>query len=304
MVRNVAPVMSDLEAADFYLLSGIEHGMRFGEWVNRKKLPSFSGLEAEEVDYRLDRCQRMELIERRTIQYEGYRLLFEGYDVLALHTFGERGVITGVGAPLGEGKESDVLEVTNDQPRALKFHREGLTDFRRVDRERAYTADREHVSELYTARKAAEQEFEVLEALDGTVRVPSPIDHNRHAILMERVAGAELSRARMAPDVVVSLLDEILQEVARTYRSGYIHTDLSEYNILVTSEAFWLIDWPQAIPTDHPNSNELLRRDIENVIAFFERKHPSVFSESPDIELIAERIKDGTVDRIIRKRYA
>jgi RIO kinase 2 len=102
--------MAELEAEDFHLLSGVEQGMRFSEWVAREKLPEFSRLTAENVDYRIDRCADRGLLERKTIQYEGYRLTFEGYDALALHTFAERETIEGVGAPLGVGNECDVYE--------------------------------------------------------------------------------------------------------------------------------------------------------------------------------------------------
>ncbi|MFT4949982.1 MAG: RIO kinase 2, partial [Natronomonas sp.] len=171
MVENVAGEMAELEPEDFHLLSGVEQGMRFSEWVAREKLPEFSRLTAEDVDYRLDRCERRGLVERKTIQYEGFRLTFEGYDALALHTFAERETIEGVGAPLGVGKESDVYEVRSYKPLALKFHREGYTEFREVNREREYTADRDHVSWLYTARKAAEREYGALEALYPDVSV-------------------------------------------------------------------------------------------------------------------------------------
>ena len=90
MVQNVAGLLPELETADFYLLSGVEQGMRFSEWVDRETLPDFADLSPEEVDYRLDRCLDRGLIERKTIQYEGYRLTFEGYDALALHTLSER----------------------------------------------------------------------------------------------------------------------------------------------------------------------------------------------------------------------
>ena len=67
MVRNVAGEMAELEPGDFYLLSGLEHGMRFGEWVARGKLPEFSRLDGDEVDYRLDRCETRGLITRRDL---------------------------------------------------------------------------------------------------------------------------------------------------------------------------------------------------------------------------------------------
>lgn len=40
MVRNVAGDMAELDPEDFYLLSGVEQGMRFSEWVRRDKIPS------------------------------------------------------------------------------------------------------------------------------------------------------------------------------------------------------------------------------------------------------------------------
>src|SRR6056297_1498597 len=222
MVQNVAGMLAELEPEDFHLLSGIEQGMRFSEWVAKEKIPKFSRLTAEEVDYRIDRCLDRDLIERKTIQYEGYTLKFEGYDALALHTFAERDSIEGVGSPLGVGKESDVYEARSFQPLALKYHREGYTNFREVMKERDYTSDREHVSWLYTARKAAEREYDALEALYPTVSVPRPVDHNRHAIVMEKIDGVELARAKFEDEQVVPVLDLVLREMADAHDQGYV----------------------------------------------------------------------------------
>ena len=294
MVGNVASEMAALEPEDFYLLSGVEQGMRFSEYVAREKLPEFAGLTAENVDYRLDRCADRGLIERKTIQYEGYTLTFEGYDALALHTFAERGTIDGVGSPLGVGKESDVYEVSSYRPLALKFHREGYTEFREVNREREYTADRDHVSWQYTARKAAEREFDALESLYPDVSVPRPVDQNRHAIVMERVDGVELSRAAVPDEQVRPLLGLILEEVATAYGAGYVHADMSEYNVFVTSEGVVAFDWPQAVPTDHANARELLERDVENLLGYFRRKYPGLIG-AVDVRGLAAAVADGSV---------
>ncbi|MFB6282248.1 MAG: serine/threonine-protein kinase RIO2 [Haloferacaceae archaeon] len=297
MVRNVASVVAELEPADVYLLSGVEQGMRFSEWVNREKLPEYADLDPEEVAYRLDRCMDRGLVERRTIQYEGYKLTAEGYDALALHTFAERGTVEGVGAPLGVGKESDVLEVQSYRPLALKFHREGYTEFRAIDREREYTADRNHVSPLYTARQAAEREYDALQALYPDVSVPQPVDQNRHAIVMEKLAGTELARVRLEPDQVVGVLDLILREMARAHEAGYVHADMSEYNVFVDESGVAVFDWPQAVPTDHENARELLERDVGNVIGYFERKYPG---ETPPLDppALADRVASGRFESV------
>jgi RIO kinase 2 len=292
MVENVAPLMRELEPEDFYLLSGIEQGMRFSEWVAREKLPEFSRLTAENVDYRLDRCEDRGLIERKTIQYQGFKLTFEGYDALALHTLIERETIDAFGSPLGVGKESDVYEVRSYKPFALKFHREGYTNFREVMKEREYTADRDHVSWQYTARKAAEREYDALEGLYPDVSVPRPIDQNRHAIVMERIDGTELSRTKLEPGQVVPILDLVCREVAAAYDEGYVHADMSEYNVFVADDGVTVFDWPQAVPTDHENADELLTRDIENLLGYFQRKYPKQVDDV-DTDSVTNAILDG-----------
>ncbi len=297
MVENVASEMASLEPEDFYLLSGLEQGMRFSEWVKADKLPEFANMDNEETSYRLNRCADRELVERKTIQYEGYRLTFEGYDALALHTFAERETIDGVGAPLGVGKESDVYEASSYRPFALKFHREGYTEFRAVDEQRKYTADRDHVSWFYTARKAAEREYDRLESLYGTVSVPRPVDHNRHAIVMSKLPGPELADAQLQSEQVVGVLDLICREAAAAYRAGFVHADLSEYNVAVGEDGVVVFDWPQAVETDHPNADELLDRDMDNLVSYFHRKYPS---ETPEIDssAVARAIRDGSFESV------
>ena len=298
MVSNVAPVIAELEPEDFHLLSGIEQGMRFSEWVAREKIPEFSRLTAEDVEYRLDRCEDRGLIERKTIQYQGFTLTFEGYDALALHTFAERGSIEGVGASLGVGKESDVYEVQSYKPLALKYHREGYTNFREVMREREYTADREHVSWLYTARKAAERESDILEELYPDVSVPQPIGQNRHAIVMEKMDGVELSRTRLEDDQVLGVLDLLLTEISSAHDHGYVHADMSEYNVFVNEAGVTIFDWPQAVPTDHENADEFLWRDLTNIVGYFRRKYPQHIPDDIESDELADAITTDSFETV------
>jgi RIO kinase 2 len=298
MVRNVAELLPELDAEDFYLLSGVEQGMRFSEWVQREKLPKFSGLTEEEVDYRLERCLKRGLVEKKTIQYEGYTLQFEGYDVLALRALVERETIGEFGSPLGVGKESDVYEVRSYKPLALKYHREGYTNFREVHKERDYTSDNEHVSWMYTARKAAEREYGFLEELYPDVAVPRPIDQNRHTIVMEKMDGVELSQTKLADEQVLGVLDLLLREISRAYERGYVHADMSEYNVFVSEAGVTVFDWPQAVPTDHENADEFLRRDLENTLGYFRRKYPRHVPDDLASDDLAEEITDGSFETI------
>ncbi|PCR91245.1 serine/threonine-protein kinase RIO2 [Natrinema ejinorense] len=298
MVRNVAGLLPELEDEDFYLLSGVEQGMRFSEWVQREKLPKFTELTDEEVDYRLERCLKRGLIEKKTIQYEGYTLQFEGYDVLALRALVEQDTISEFGSPLGVGKESDVYEVKSYKPLALKYHREGYTNFREVHKERDYTSDNDHVSWMYTARKAAEREHGILESLYPDVAVPQPIGQNRHAIVMEKMDGVELSRTRLEDEQILGVLELLLAEIARAYTNGYVHADMSEYNVFVDEAGVKIFDWPQAVPTDHENAAKFLRRDLTNIVGYFRRKYPQYVPDDLGSDELAESITADSFETI------
>jgi RIO kinase 2 len=140
------------------------------------------------------------------------------------------------------------------------------------------------VSWLYTARKAAEREYDALEALFPEVSVPRPIDQSRHAIVMGKFEGVELDRTRLPDEQAVGVLDLILREVAAAYAAGYVHADMSEYNVAVSESGVTVFDWPQSVGTDHENARELLARDVDNLVSYFERKYPS---HVPDLDLDA-----------------
>jgi RIO kinase 2 len=91
---------------------------------------------------------------------------------------------------------------------------------------------------------------------------------------MGMIEGAELAEWKQIrkPEKV---LKEILHNVRKAYlKTGVIHADLSEYNIILKQDMHILIiDWPQYVTKDHPNAKELLTRDVKNVLQYFSRKH-------------------------------
>jgi RIO kinase 2 len=91
---------------------------------------------------------------------------------------------------------------------------------------------------------------------------------------MGAIEGAELAEWREIPKPE-KVLSEILRNVRKAYtKAGVIHADLSEYNIILKPDMrILIIDWPQYVTSEHPNAQQLLRRDIKNIIAFFKRKH-------------------------------
>jgi RIO kinase 2 len=143
-----------------------------------------------------------------------------------------------------------------------------------VRRTRGYVADRRHTSWLYISRLAATREYGGLQKLyPAGVSVPRPIAQNRHAIVMSAIEGDSLADCHILRRPA-KMLDEIIENIRKAYLdAGVIHADLSEYNILVTPKLKTLIiDWPQWISSNHPNSHFYLERDLTNVLCFFDRK--------------------------------
>ena len=274
--EKAAAAITKLESHDLRILQAIELGMIQHEVVPFEEVVRYSGLNESELEYRMKRLDELELLYRQWDPYLGYIMNYNGYDLLALNALVKADVLEALGPSIGVGKESDVFEAVTpgDVKVAVKFHRLGRTSFRDTRRKREYVADRRHISWLYQSRLAAEAEYSALKRMhEAGVSVPEPIDQNRHVIVMQLIEGTQLSDI-ISLDEPRLFLDDILEDVRLAYKAGVIHTDLSEYNILVDGEGeVWIIDWPQYTSTDHPNAEELLERDVGNVVYYFQRKY-------------------------------
>ena len=269
-------IFSHLEPEDFRVLMVIELDMSRHRYVPEDDIFKLCNLSIKQVKYRLDRLSKFRLVHRWVGPYIGYALSTAGYDCLAMNALVKANVIEALGKPLGVGKESDVYDALSPEGRrlAVKFHRLGRISFRQTRRLRGYIADRRHISWLYQSRLAAEKEFEALKIVyPHGVSVPEPIGQNRHVVVMGFIEGAELYRVPEVPDAE-KVLDEILENVRRSYQKAeVIHADLSEFNVVLKPDGHILIiDWPQFVRTDHPNAEMLLRRDLRNILRFFQKR--------------------------------
>jgi RIO kinase 2 len=253
------------------ILLALERGMKRYSWIPLEQLITATKLSETELNYRLARLIAWGMVRFNPVPYDGYSLVFGGYDTLALATLTHKGTISALGTMIGEGKESVVYEALGLGPVAIKFHRVGGRSFSSARVNREYM-DAGHCPWLIASRRSAEREYEALKILQPKgVSVPLPIAQNRHTVVMSLINGGILNRCILeSPEEV---LEEILDNVRGAFRAGVIHSDLSEYNILVEDGKCVLIDWPQWIETTHPNASTILERDLDNVLAFFRRKY-------------------------------
>jgi len=139
---------------------------------------------------------------------------------------------------------------------------------------------------MYISRRAASREFEALQKLYPTVSVPQPIALNRHVVVMGLIDGVELTNAKKISGAE-NVLNEIIENIKRTYQLGIVHADLSEHNIVIKQNGDALIiDWPQYLSAHQTRAEEMLKRDIENVLKFFKRKFGVVRDASQVLKYI------------------
>lgn len=121
-------------------------------------------------------------------------------------------------------------------------------------------------------------EYETLGVLYAAgADVPRPLTSSAEVILMEFVGddegpGTPLHRVSPERADAQRLFARLLQNIELWLAHDRIHGDLSPFNILHWQGRLTVIDFPQAVdPRFNPKARELLRRDLENVCAYFGR---------------------------------
>lgn len=271
----------NLRDLDFRILRGVELNMRHHRWVPLEDVARFARVDVETASFRLGKLDNWGLVVRRSdIGYIGYQLTIHGYDTLAIRALAKKGVVEAIStAQIGVGKDADVyVGVTpSGEKVAVKFNRiGGRTASRKAAYHRHVFHDKRHTSWLYVSRLIAKKEHEALTLLSPIAKVPRPVAWNRHVLVMEFIEGTELADLRdtdLTRKEAGEILSKILDEYLKIVRFGIVHSDMSEFNIVLTNDGdILIIDWAQYITTAYPESYELLRRDLTVLINAFKRR--------------------------------
>jgi RIO kinase 2 len=267
-----------LDPEDLKILLAIELQIKNYEYTPLEAIKNESHLPFPEIEYRLPKLIKKGLLRGKREKYVGYSLTTSGHDLLAINALVKDDVIDAFGKPLGVGKESDVYDALTPDGKqvALKFHRIGRTSFKKTKLKRNYTVKYSYTPDWHQqSRISAKKEYLALKSLHPkSIAVPEPIKLNRHVLVMSMIQGAEVYHFPELSNAE-GILDEILDNVKKAYNeANMIHGDLSPYNIILQPDMHVLIiDWPQNVATSHPNADELIERDVYNVLKFFKRKH-------------------------------
>lgn len=208
--------------------------------------------------------------------------------VLGSKDFFENGTLS----PVSIGKEANIFSAQRGEDRVIiKIYRLETADFKKmydyINPDPRYAGlSRKHRDIIFAW---AQREYRnLLAARQAMVKAPLPIAFMKNILVMSMVGDGEPSQKMKdaIPEKPKEFLDAIMENVRRFYRSGYVHGDLSKFNILNYNGQPVLIDFSQASPLRAPNADEMLKRDIHNVCEFFRK-----LDVKCDEEKLLKRIK-------------
>lgn len=119
-------------------------------------------------------------------------------------------------------------------------------------------------------------EFQTITALHKAgAAVPRPIAVDTNAVLMgyvgdENLAAPTLNGVNLEPDEVEDVFHEVIHNISIMLQAGWIHGDLSAYNILYWDGDITIIDFPQVVEVaSNTQADHIFKRDIMRVCDYF-----------------------------------
>ncbi|MBI4438650.1 serine protein kinase RIO [Candidatus Woesearchaeota archaeon] len=183
-------------------------------------------------------------------------------------------------SPVSIGKESNVFSVesrvSDKQKLIVKIHRLETSDFNRMY---SYISGDPRFSGLKKRRREiifawVQREFRnLMVAREAGVRAPLPVAFLKNILVMEFIGNNDVApKVKDAfPNDPEEFFIKVTEHMRRYYRAGFVHGDLSKFNILNHNGSPVLIDFSQAMPVKAASSGELLKRDVVNVVDFFRK---------------------------------
>lgn len=238
--------------------------------------------------------------QKKTIPEEIRKIESEVFDratLLVLAKMMKKGVIAKVDWPISTGKEANVFRATTPEGShvAIKIYKIKTTPFYR--RGEYLEGDPRFKKIKHTDRDVilafARKEFKNLQICKKVgVHTPKPLFIERNVLVLTFIGegGVPYPTMNVVGPRSEADLEIVLNDIKKMYEAGLVHADISEFNLLL-GDVPYLIDFGQGVLTRHPNAEKFLRRDVKNVLRYFEK-----FGYKRDFEKVMKWIKGKTAN--------
>jgi RIO kinase 1 len=213
--------------------------------------------------------------------------VFDRATLWAINRLLSNGQLEYLNGVVNTGKEARVYwGVAGDgTPRAVKIYLTASAEFKK--RLRYIAGDRRFARIPSSTRDIVnlwvQKEYKNLQLAEAAgTRVPKPFAFNENVLITEYI-GVPPGHAPIYAEVQVDEADYrwTMKMVKTLYRkAGLVHADLSEFNIFKLKDYRVLFDMGSAVLTTHPESRELLLRDVTNLVRFFKRR--GIYEKAPE----------------------
>lgn len=218
--------------------------------------------------------------------------VFDKSTLMTLYSLSRKNLLDELKSIVSTGKESNVYHgLLKGVDIAVKIYLVETSDFKTMEKylrgDRRFSAWKNRRHLIYNWAK---KEFKNLSRLHSVVRCPRPLGVEKNVLVMEFIGKEGIPAPRLKdspPENPQRFFKKIKQYMRAMYEQGIVHGDLSEYNILNCDEPV-IIDLSMGVLLDHPLAEELLRRDVQNVLDYFRR-----FGIEEDKEKILDFVKNG-----------
>jgi len=190
-----------------------------------------------------------------------------------------QGLFEGLESPISIGKEANVFSARKSDGSLVivKIYRITTADFKRMYE---YIRTDPRFEGLHNSKRKVlfawvQREYHNLHlARKAGIRVPTPLGAASNVLVLEYIGNKEGVAPKLkdtTPEHPMVFLDALIDELRKLYEAGYVHADMSPYNILNFEDQPVLIDFSQVTPKSDPHAEEFLSKGITNIVLFFKK---------------------------------
>jgi len=221
--------------------------------------------------------------------------VFDEFTFRNLFELQSRGIYDELIGPIQEGKESKVFLAKKDNSKIIvKIYFVQNCDFNKmyeyIRQDPRYEYLKKHRRDIILAWVQREYR-NLIYAQRAHISAPKPITWEQNIIVEEMIGDKDPAPALkdVIPQNPQKFLEEIIKQMKGLYQQGLVHGDLSAFNILNYKNKPFIIDFSQGTVVKTPNSEELLRRDIKNVLQFFRKLGINADVEETFIKVVGKK---------------
>jgi len=239
-------------------------------------------------------------IENKLAEKSKRKKLFDGFKknkvvnevldkltVMELYSLIKSNVVLYMNGVVKAGKESVVFwaKGVNDEDLALKVYLVTTSNFKKriqyIEGDPRFSRIKKGTKNLVYIW--AQKEFRNLSlCIKKGIPVVKPLHVSKNILVMEFIGkDGTPTKTLLESHVDEHDYESSISLIKMLYnKAKLVHGDFSEYNIFKTDKGLILFDLGSAVDLNHPNSNDFLKRDINNITKFFAKRgltveHPS-----------------------------